>query len=167
MWGLCLVQSPTTPDPVNPAGVLETLPPGFLAVCSCLVEMLKFVSQHNYSLPGSQVGVQQSWHLHSLDTARFSPPTLSNYRNVWKTSKFLWLLEPTTFLFVGGGVVPGGQSGVPEWHSLLFLYGYREVLILLVCDVVLLVLQTFQYKVVVTNKFKYKLYSDAIVSSRF
>ena len=29
-----------------------------------------------YSLPGSQVGVQQSWHLLSVDTARFSPPTL-------------------------------------------------------------------------------------------
>ena len=76
-----------------------------------------------YSLPGSQVGVQHSWHLISVDTARFSPPTLSNYRNVRKISKFLCLLEPTTFLFIGGGVVPWGQSGVPEWYSLLLLYG--------------------------------------------
>ena len=33
-WGKCLVLPPTTPDPVNPAGVLETLPQGFPAVCS-------------------------------------------------------------------------------------------------------------------------------------
>ena len=96
--GQCLVLPPSTLDPVHPAGVLETLPPGILVVCSSW-SMVKFVSQYSLYLPGSQVMFILSMFV-SVDTAsNLSSLPFSNYRNVRKISKFIWLLEPLQFPF--------------------------------------------------------------------
>ena len=78
---------------------------------------LKFVSQ--YSSTASQVVRSCSASLFiSVDTAaRFTPPKpFSNFRNVRKISKFIWLLEPLQFPFSGGWEVPWGQSRGREWY---------------------------------------------------
>ena len=97
-----------------------------------LVELLKFVLQ--YISTASQV-VRYKFYF-SVDTARCSPPTLFQFPKRPEDQQVYLAFGAGNYLFVGGGEVPWGQSGILQSGTvLLFLWLIREVYFLLVCDV--------------------------------
>ena len=144
--GKCLVLPPSTLDPVNPAGVLETLPPGIPVVCSSW-SMVKFVSQYSLYLPGSQVMFILSM-LISVDTAaRFSPPfPFPITETSGRSASLSGFWSHYNFFSVVVGRFLGDNVVFSSGTFLLYLYGYIREVILLDCDVCV-VLQTQMFKV--------------------
>ena len=74
-----------------------------------------------YSLPGSQVGVQQSWH-HTpwILPGSLLPPFFQFLKRPEDQQVYL-AFGAGNFLFVGGGEVPWGQSGILQSGAIFLL----------------------------------------------